>query len=127
MSSKPYIMVVEDSEDIRELLGVLYQSQGYEVLLASDGRDALTQLKNQADLPALILLDLMMPGMDGFEFKVEQDKDQRLAPIPVVIMTADANAKEKSQKIGARGYVRKPVELDTLLAVALKYCGPSKG
>jgi CheY-like chemotaxis protein len=120
-------MVVEDSEDIRELLGVLYQSQGYEVLLASDGRDALTQLKNQADLPALILLDLMMPGMDGFEFKVEQDKDQRLAPIPVVIMTADANAKEKSQKIGARGYVRKPVELDTLLAVALKYCGPSKG
>jgi len=122
MNSKPYIMIVEDAADIREALGSLYKSEGFEVVLASDGRDALVKLRSRLDLPALILLDLMMPGMDGFEFRAEQESDTRLSNIPVVLMTADANAKEKSIKAGVNGYIKKPVEIDVLLAVAEKYC-----
>lgn len=125
MNSNPYIMIVEDSIDISEILCRLYESEGYNVILAKHGGDAIEKLKTVSKLPCVILLDLMMPVMDGYRFCVEQKKDMRLAEIPVVIMTADANAKEKSVEVGASGYIRKPVEIETLLEVAAKYCRKS--
>lgn len=71
----------------------------------------------------MILLDLMMPVMDGFQFRAEQEKDERLAQIPVLLMTADSNAEIKAMEIGAKGYLRKPVSADTFVKVAEKYCG----
>lgn len=114
-------MIVEDARDIREIIARLYESEGYEVIGASDGSEALEKLREQSVLPTFILLDLMMPGMDGYQFRAEQEKDPRLASVPVIVMTADANAREKSIKIGAKGYIKKPAEISTLLAVASKY------
>jgi two-component system response regulator MprA len=122
MNSKKFIMVVEDSDDIRELIGRFFKSEGIECVMAVDGQDALEKLRVSNELPSVILLDLMMPRMDGFQFRHEQQKDQKLSDIPVLLMTADANADEKAKIVGARGYLRKPVQIKTLLAVAEKFC-----
>lgn len=122
MSSKKAILVVEDSDEIRSQIGQFYQSEGYEVMLAIDGKDALEKLNSVKELPGVILLDIMMPVMDGFQFRQEQEKSARLQTIPVLAMTADASADIKALKMGAKGYLRKPVELSTLLKVAQKFC-----
>lgn len=116
------IFVVEDSKDIRDLIQLLYESEGYHVELAIHGQDALDKLKRRTTRPGVILLDLMMPGMDGFQFRREQERDPALSQIPVIIMSADANAENKALNVGAQGYLKKPVALKTLLAVAEKYC-----
>lgn len=121
-SNKKYILIVEDSQEIREQIGIFYKSEGYNVKLASDGSQALDILKTSEELPGVVLLDLMMPGMDGMQFRIEQEKDPRIANVPVLVMTADAHADVKAIKVGAKGYLRKPVELDTLLKVAEKFC-----
>lgn len=121
-SDRCTVMVVDDSEDIRELIGRIYEREGFRVLLAEDGREALAKLRLADELPCVILLDMMMAGMDGLSFRKEQVKDQRLAQIPTILMTADTNAKQKSIEVGTNGYVRKPVDLSTLLAVTNKFC-----
>lgn len=108
------ILVVEDSVDFQLLLKTLFMSEGYEVGYASNGKEALGLLRSLADLPDLILLDLMMPVMDGVEFRKQQLLDPRLAAIPIVLMTAHGDA-QLSQNIGAKGYLRKPMDLDALL------------
>lgn len=124
MSSKPYLLIVEDSKDILDLVLRFYRAEGYETVAARDGKEALDLLRSRPDLPAVILLDLMMPVMDGLRFREAQTADARLAAVPVVIMTADANAAEKAAEAGVRGYIRKPVELQVLLAVAQKFVSP---
>jgi CheY-like chemotaxis protein len=110
------ILMVEDSEDIQSLLGGLLESQGYMVDYASDGTHALKLLRTGAGVPSLILLDLMMPGMDGYEFRRQQELHPATALIPVVVMTADSDIESKALKIGAKGYLKKPfLDLDTIL------------
>jgi CheY-like chemotaxis protein len=121
-SGSKSIFLVEDSSDIRDLITFFYKMEGYRIDSASDGREALEKLRNLSELPGVILLDLMMPGMDGHQFRIEQEKDPKLTSIPVLVMTADSNAAEKAAKIGAKGYLRKPVAIDALLAVAKKFC-----
>lgn len=106
--NKKSILVVEDAEDARALLSDLLQSEGYHVECAANGRDALEYLTQSTHIPGLILLDIMMPGMDGHEFRKEQEKDARLAPIPVAVMTAAGDAQVKALQLGAKGYLRKP-------------------
>jgi len=124
MNSNPTrsIFVVEDSSDIRELIQKFYEVEGYEVEAAKDGKEALEKLRAKTELPGVILLDLMMPEMDGFQFRIEQEKDAKLAPIPVLVMTADSSADLKAAKVSARGYLRKPVGVEVLLAAAQKFC-----
>ncbi len=123
MSSKSnYILLVEDSKDIRDLIVQFYNDEGYRVEVAVDGKEALSILTSANQLPAVILLDLMMPGMNGFEFKEEQERNSRIADIPVLLMTADPQADARAKKMRAKGYLRKPVAIDTLLAVAQKFC-----
>lgn len=121
-SSRPFIFVVEDSKDLRDLIKILFDGEGYATEFACDGLEALQKLRSLQQMPSLILLDLMMPGMDGFQFRAEQQKDPRLSKIPVLIMTADANAKRKAKQLGTTGYLRKPVEVNVLIKVAEKYC-----
>jgi CheY-like chemotaxis protein len=108
------VLVVEDDADIREALAVTLQSGGYQVGAAANGKEALEQLRRgpQADL---IVLDLMMPVMDGWQFRKEQQHDPRLAAIPVVIVSADGSVQQKASAIGAEGYVKKPVDPQVLL------------
>ena len=116
------IMLVEDSRDIQLLLASLLKSAGYEVICASNGLEALDMLRSSDTLPALIILDIMMPEMDGFEFRKEQEKDVRFASIPIVAMTAYGDVQSKAMQIGAQGYLKKPFsDVDTILQTVAKF------
>ncbi|HYG76238.1 MAG TPA: response regulator [Planctomycetota bacterium] len=108
------ILIIEDDVDIRDALTQILEFEGYDIASASNGKEALDVLRNSAR-PGLILLDLMMPVMDGWQFRAEQQQDKRLADIPVVIVSADGRIFQKATAIGAAGYLRKPVELEVLL------------
>ena len=119
------ILLVEDDLDVRETTTEILQDAGYRVIPAAHGEEALVYLRQTRELPGLILLDLMMPIMDGWQFRAEQEKDARLAEIPVVVMSAVAAGQEKARPIRPAAYLPKPVELDDLLEVAARFCGLS--
>ena len=115
---KKHILIVEDSPDLQHLLNQLFSKEGYTTSKAFDGQQALEWLRKTQDLPDLIFLDIMMPVMDGFEFRYQQMKDPRLAGIPVVVMTADSNSQLKAHNLGTE-VIRKPIlDIDVLLDVA---------
>ena len=114
------ILVVEDDVTTRHALTRILARQGYSVTGAANGREAIDRLRAVA--PDLILLDLMMPVMDGWEFRREQRQDPTLAAIPVVVLSADGSAGQKAEVLEADGYLQKPVELDTLLDTVQRYC-----
>lgn len=107
------ILVVEDDTSIRELLVELLESEGYVVGAAVNGLEGLKYL--QQETPDLILIDLMMPVMDGYSFRTEQLKNATWSKIPTVVMSAEANAKEKMKHFNVTAFLSKPVELDTIL------------
>src|ERR1041384_4010828 len=106
------IMIVDDDEEIRATLAELLAQEGFEVIEASDGIDALDRLSKEA-LPNLILLDLMMPKMDGWGFQSEVQKDAALASIPIVVMTAAGQ--KTSNTIPVKGVLHKPFSLDAVV------------
>jgi CheY-like chemotaxis protein len=112
------ILLVEDDLDIREALREVLVYEGYEVTLAINGHEALEQLKSKSDggLPQLILLDLMMPVKDGLGFLQEQQANSRLAPIPVVLMSADQGIEARARQLNVKACLKKPVEIDNLLS-----------
>lgn len=111
------ILIVEDDTDILASLVDLLEEEGFLVMSAHDGQKALDLLRTSAEVPALILLDLMMPGKDGAAFRAEQELDPRLARIPVILMSADDQLDIKKFKVGLRYHIKKPIDLDSLLAM----------
>jgi CheY-like chemotaxis protein len=109
------VLVVEDDVAIRTALCELLEFEGYQVQQAIDGKQALEALKRGLR-PDLILLDLMMPVMSGSRFREEQLSDPSIAHIPVIVLSADSNIKNVSQKLRVDRFLRKPVNLDELLA-----------
>jgi CheY-like chemotaxis protein len=105
------ILVVDDDASIRTLLAAVLTDEGYSVALACNGRAALDCLTDQP--PRLILLDLQMPVMDGWTFHAELRA--RALPIPVVYMTAGAQAQQEAERHHADGFLAKPFELDELI------------
>ncbi len=103
------IMIVDDCQTTRKLLGHYLKSRGYSVVFAENGLDALEKLSN--DQVNLILTDLNMPYMDGMEFIKTLKSDPNLSEIPILMVTTenDASEKERALHIGANGYVVKPV------------------
>lgn len=109
------ILVIDDDLDIREALAAVLESAGYSVLLAENGQAALELMKIERNLPSLILLDLMMPVMDGWQFRERQKADPRLSAVPVVIISAGGRVEEKAENLAASGWLRKPVTIPVLL------------
>jgi CheY-like chemotaxis protein len=109
------VLVVEDDPDIRDAVVEILQDEGYGVSAAADGRQALDLLETLVPLPDIILLDLMMPVMNGFQFREEQLKKPELARVPVLIVTADANAMAKAEALQAAGFIQKPLKIQPLL------------
>ena len=107
------VLVVDDDEDMQELLQAALEIEDYEVVTAEDGVDALQKL--DAGLPDLILLDLMMPRMDGYTFAEELGKRRLPSPIPIIVLSADVNAGQRVQQMGAESYITKPFDLMDLL------------
>jgi CheY-like chemotaxis protein len=110
------ILVIDDDESIRETIGSILTDEGYEVI-DGDGIEALDKLRRGLR-PAFILLDLMMPEMDGWEFRAQQLHDPELALIPVVVISGDGHAEAKAAALQADSHLRKPFELSALLAIA---------
>ena len=111
------ILVVDDDPDIRESLREVLEDEGYEVACVGNGREALDHLKAASPPPCVILLDLMMPVMDGWQFRAEQLRDAALRNIPVVVMTASRGINRED--LGDAEVLQKPVGLgDILEAVA---------
>jgi CheY-like chemotaxis protein len=121
MTSAKHILFVEDDSDLRPALTVLLGLKGYRVGWAGDGREALNYLR-RGDWPDLILLDLALPEMDGWQFRREQCHDPALAAIPVVLVSADEDLPRSAAALGARGYLEKPVGLDDLVRAVRQHC-----
>ena len=117
------VLIVDDEPDVVDGLSEFLQDEGYDVAAAGDGRAALDQLRRGLR-PCVILLDLMMPRMNGWDFRSEQMKDAELSAIPVIVVTA-AGVTETSVKmqLGDVELIQKPPSLDTLLAAVQRHCG----
>jgi len=116
------ILVVDDDAGIRDSLADLLDDEGYQVVTASDGRDGLAKLRQlNGSRPCVILLDLMMPVMNGPQFYAEQQRDPQLASIPVVVISADANVRAKAAQFGGE-YLAKPVKIEQVLDVVQRHC-----
>lgn len=113
MDENQLILLVEDDRDIREIIAEALEEAGYRVQGAVDGVDALERLRS-GTRPGLILLDLMMPRMNGVQFCEEARKVPEWSGIPVVVLSADAQAKHKAEACHAASYLKKPVKLDVL-------------
>lgn len=110
------ILLVEDDRDIRESLKDALEDRGHEVTEAFDGLDALERLRGAAALPELILLDLMMPRMNGVELREHMLTEEAWRAIPVIVLTADTQARAKAAAMGVAGYLTKPLRLADLFA-----------
>lgn len=113
------VLVVEDDQAIREIMVDVLETEGYQTFAASNGQEALDLLHEIAK-PCLVLLDMMMPIMNGREFLDRVMEDAYLAPIPVLVVSAIA---DKTDVSGAVGFVKKPVDIDVVLNVVNEYCG----
>ena len=122
VSTQRKILVIEDNDDIRDAVAESLEDAGYGVLLAANGAIAIGALRESDDLPCLILLDLMMPVMDGAQFLEEMRRDPRLSALRVVVITADGSSVTKAAALGTHGGLRKPVQLNELLSTVSKYC-----
>jgi two-component system response regulator MprA len=108
--------LVEDDVDVREALVEALSDRGYAVDTAGDGLVALQVLRG-GKRPGVILLDLMMPRMDGVEFRSAQRADPELADLPVIILSADARMDEKARAMKVQDAIRKPIDLEQLYRV----------
>ncbi len=111
------ILIVEDEEDIRETLRDFFEGEGCHVSTAIHGKDALQALDTQ-EHPHLILLDLMMPVMNGEEFVSHKNAQSRWAAIPIVIMSADHHTEQRANAMKIKWFIRKPLSLNHLVSMA---------
>ncbi len=116
------ILLVEDDQDIRETLVELLQDEGYDVLFAENGQMGLEKLASVNELPNLILLDLMMPIKDGFQFCLEKEANSKISHIPVVVMSADGHIRENQQRVNASAYLKKPLDIYQVIDVVQRFC-----
>lgn len=112
------VLIIEDDKSISDtLVDVLHAGEGFNVIQASNGKEALEMLRASPQLPNVILLDLMMPVMDGKSFRQEQRNDPSLAAIPVILMSAERDLSSKISELGVHAIISKPFDLDKLIEV----------
>ncbi|MHB1132876.1 MAG: response regulator [Chloroflexota bacterium] len=107
------ILVVDDDPDITQLVAFVLGEEGYRVRIAADGQEGLDAVGTE--LPDLILLDMKMPVMDGSEF-AQRFRAAHDDAVPIVVLTAAADARKRAEEVGAQGWLGKPFSLDSLIA-----------
>jgi len=115
------ILVLEDHDDVRELLKEFLERSGYSVVACASAVEALTVLQGGTPI-SLILMDLMMPRVSGFQFRSEMRDDAALRDIPVVVMTGGQHPSDYHANLNAVAYLQKPIDFDVLLNLVEKYC-----
>jgi CheY-like chemotaxis protein len=113
------VLIVEDQADLREMMAQMLTLEGFDADTATDGVDALGKLQGPAQ-PQIILLDMMMPRMDGWTFVDQQLKNPAIANIPVVVLSAAPRS--QLQDVRAAAVLQKPLNFDDLLAVIRTHC-----
>lgn len=119
------ILVVDDEPAIAEVIGSVLQDEGYSVATAPDGEAALAILRDGATHPCLAFLDLMMPGMNGWELREAMLADPALASVPVVILSAFTAGDMGSLRSVA--VIQKPFQLDQIVDLAARHCAGAQG
>ena len=119
----PHVLIVEDDPHLREMLELLLEFNGYTTESATNGREALECVLKRR--PCLVLLDLMMPEMTGWEFRKRQRNNPHIASVPVICVTAVHDQAAASKELQAL-CLPKPVDFDALLAAVSTNCGPAK-
>jgi CheY-like chemotaxis protein len=113
------VLIVEDDEDLREMMVEMLSIEGFHAVAAGNGREALDCLHHKPR-PDVILLDLMMPVMDGWEFRRQQQADPALAKVPVVVLSALDDARARA--LGGTAFFKKPPDFDSLVHLVRNYC-----
>jgi CheY-like chemotaxis protein len=117
------ILVVEDDPSLRGALRDVLRQHGYKVAVAENGEAALTRLV-EGLRPCLILLDLMMPQVDGWDFLAQRRLDPSLAAIPVVVLSSYLTASERDSVLPAVAFLKKPIDMGVLVAEVERHCAP---
>ena len=116
------VLLIEDDASSSEAMRDLLEMAGHRVDCAGNGREALDRLREDAAY-CIILLDVMMPVMNGYEFRDAQLKDPRIASIPVIVLTADGRAREKARRLRSNQFFQKPFSPPELLRAIELHCG----
>ena len=119
------ILVVDDEPDVLEAVRDALESEGYGVTLARNGQEALDRLR-AGSAPNLVLLDWMMPVVDGRAFCAARAADARLLPIPVLLLSADVRAMAEAKAAGVTGVVQKPVSIEDLIEAIERFATPER-
>lgn len=114
------VLIADDSESIRELVGITLENEGYEVKRANDGLEALNILKDEK--VNLVITDLNMPNMDGIALTEMLRRDSSKAGLPILLLTTESQAskKDEAKKAGATGWIVKPFAQDKLISIVKK-------
>lgn len=120
----PLVLVVDDDPDILDAICDILETEGYRVSRARHGVEALARI--DAERPAVILLDLMMPVMDGVAFARALRERPADAQVPILVISADGNP-QRAAAVGAQGYLAKPFDIDVLLASVAAMTAPGGG
>ena len=113
------ILLAEDDEDLREAMVETLSDAGYRVEAVENGREALTWLEDNDAVPKLILLDLMMPVMDGWQFLDARDRSPKVASVPVVVLSANGTFTGVNESVA---FMKKPISVKPLLDAIASYC-----
>jgi CheY-like chemotaxis protein len=111
-----HILIVDDEPAIREMLAAFLEDEGHTTALAAEGQAALAYLQSDASRPDMILLDLMMPVLTGWEFLAAQRQQPDLASIPVILISATAQLRAERAEPPVRALIPKPIHFPTLFA-----------
>ena len=115
------VLIVEDDADLREMMAQVLNLEGFHTVTVANGREALAYLEDHRPKPDLILLDLNMPVMDGWEFRRKQRADPAVADVPVIVVSALDPFRMKD--VAADAFLKKPLDFDRLLQLVHDYCG----
>jgi len=113
------VLIVEDDEDLRDMMAQMLSIEGFSTAAVANGQEALDYL-HTAPKPSVILLDLMMPVMDGWEFRRQQKADPEIAPVPVIVLSALDQS--RAAVVDATAFLKKPLDFDRLLKLVRYHC-----
>ncbi len=113
----PTVLIVEDDEELRDTMREILEDEGYAVLVASEGQEALDAMEH-AERVCLVLLDLVMPGMNGWDFFAALRSQVRFAGVPVIVHSSSP----RSAPAGVTRVIQKPLQVEGLIAVAREFC-----
>jgi CheY-like chemotaxis protein len=115
-------MIVDDHPDIREALAVVMELRGLDAIMAGSGSEALAKLAEPDHRPCVVLLDINMPDLDGWEVRERMREDPALAAVPVVLLTGNYVDVERARRLGISGYLRKPIDVHQIVGAIEQHC-----